>query len=209
MMDEDQLAQEIWDSLDTHEEGVSDQTKSYARGIVKMMQAGIAVFPPGSVTSDPSLNGPVLGGKGKGGKITGLNPLMISAEVVPNWDPVASTNALPEHTAVATYIMGAALLEYARGAVTGESTATASSAGILTLGAAKDGRIKKLDGEAMANAVKLATGLTGPTQKATYTVICDYIMRDARVEFKTNTVTGVYSTAGTLEGGTAAGGVIR
>jgi len=213
-MDSLLLAKQLWDleGPPVDDKGIpvppTDGIKAYAKGFVKMIQAGLATHLPGTITGSAPPGGPFAGAKADAGKILAvLGPVM--AGEASKGNPTVAPMILLEATALATYIMGAALVSFPAGSITGNSTETTAPSPGPAAGAsgAPVGKISGLTGPAMAQAAFAATGATGPNAAAHYGAMAAFVMANASVEYKVGSVVAT-CTGGQITLGAGTGGVI-
>ena len=212
----DLLATELWnlEGPPTDAQGIplppSDGIKAYASGFVKMLKAGLVTHLPGTITGSAPPGGPLAGSKAEGGKILALLGLVMAGEASKG-NPVVATQIGLEATALATYLMGAALVGLATGGITGNSTEvpppTPAPGPLVGAAGAPVGKISGLTGAAMAQVVALVTLQTGPKIVEHYSKMAEFVMANAAVEYKVGTVVGG-CTGGQLTAGAGTGGII-
>lgn len=182
---------------------VTDQMRSYARAVIDTLMAGTFANAPGTINGSAAPGGPLMGGTGVGGVVSGLSPSVWGSDLASAF-PAAPKTA-DEARDSTTYLMASALVGFASGDITGTCTATPSSAGILANGAGTDGTISGLDGSAWATAAEAP----GPLGVPFYSAVAAYLMKNASCSYASGAVTGTFAAnGGPLVAGTGIGGMI-
>jgi hypothetical protein len=179
---------------------------NYAKGYIAMLQGAIVAAPlPTGLGSAPP-GGPVAGGALTGGKFLAVVSATMAGIASEGAVPTALPGLLLECSAIAAYLMSAALINFSAGTVVGNSTATPTSPGPLAAGGASGGAISGLSGSSLASLVSAATLQSGPLQTGFYSALCDYTMSAGLAAFPTGLVQGVCTPSGQLTAGFSPGG---
>ena len=209
----DDLAKIINDSL-----GVKDGTskpieitsemKTYAKAIIDTFHACTTAHSVGTVNGGTAAASPLIAGLATGGLLVGFLPATWTAAMASGF-PKSNPAALAlEATASTGYIALAAKINYKAGSITGITTNTPLTPGILTLGAGQDGTVDALDGTAWSALVVPPLGDPARASKL-YKDIVAYISKNAKCSYAIGTVQGTAPTGGgPLTLGLAVGGTI-
>lgn len=185
---------------------VTEEMKSYAKAIITITQASIA-HTTGTVTGKTAPGAPLTDGEALNGTLIGFVPQPWIAEMTKGFP--SGPEAMKEAVASVSYLNGAAKINFTQGSIVGQCTNTAEVPGPLVAGAGTDGVIEGLSGSDWAKAVVPPIADPALSEKI-YTAIVNYIVDNIDISYPPNTVTGVCPPAdGTLEAGTAAGGIIK
>lgn len=212
-MDAKELASKILnDSLGspTDKDGkpisVTKEMQEYAAGFIAAMKAGTFLNAPGTIVGVTSAGSPLSAGLGLNG-IFATTPAPWIAKTAKGFSPVGPDLA-KEHAAVIAYVM-TNFITFAPGKITGTTTNTAESPGILNAGAGSDGKFLTVNGALCMGAVIAAGVGSGPMMIKHYAVMMQYVLEKAVGTYASGSVVGVApSGGGPLIAGAGAGGTI-
>lgn len=211
-LDSQELARKLHDALAQKTDGkgqptpISDQTLSYAKGIVAALKAAVVSNAPGTITGVTAPGSPLSGGTGSAGVMV-LTPGPMEAETLQGVPPQALPNIAKENVAIISYI-STGLVTFST--ITGTCTSSSTSPGPLAAGAGANGTITGLTGAGATGAVSAALGsVTGPDMIKHYTALINYILANATATYASGSITGVCPPGGgPLAAGAGAGGTV-
>lgn len=178
------------------------QATAYATAVINTLKGGAFAHAAGTVTGSGSPGGSLSGGAATNGVLSGLSAGTWAAGLGTAFPGATGTSG--DASASVAYLQSSAKVVFASGKVTGTCTATGSSPGPLSGGAASGGTITGLSGAAWATAAG-----HGPLGPAVYGAISTYIMANAVCAYASGKVTGAFSAGGgALSAGAGSGGSI-
>jgi hypothetical protein len=188
--------------------GTSEMT-GYAQAVINtLLVAPINHAIPGDVTGDTTAGAPLQNGAATNGIVGPLSSGVWQSALSSSFPTANPANLSVDANGSTGYISSAATSEFAAGTITGSSTATPLSPGILAAGAGANGTIEGLSGAAWAAAVMPPGADPVLTQKI-YDAISDYVEANAECEYLVGSVTGTTPAAsGPLQAGVALLGTI-
>ena len=188
----------------------TDYMRVFAKAVFDTYKAGLVANAPGTITGSAPPVSPLTGGAGSNGLMV-LIPAIWIADMMTGF-PKATGAFIPnEANASTTYSMASGKVSFASGNITGNSTATPLSPGILSAGAGSNGKIGSLVGNTWGDQVKSAAFPNGDSTliRKVYTAVADYIQTNSSVTYASGSVTGSFAIAsGPLLAGTGIGGTI-
>lgn len=183
---------------------------AYATAVVNTLQAAVVANTPGSVSATAlPVPSPILAGSASGGTMT-LMEAVWTAALAAGFPTADSGKLSSEATASTGYIASSGTVNFASGGITGLSTATPITPGILTAGEGSGGTVDDLVGDDWAASVVGSQGLASTAiAKAIFNAISTYINANAEAAYATGSINGVFTPGGgSMTAGTGVGGTI-
>lgn len=196
-MDASKLADELKEA-GGQKGSTPDEQKGFAKAIIEeIQQLGLVNFLPGTVKGNaPPSGGPLAGGNASGGVIVGPQGPTLAARMAAGMGKGPPTpQVVGFATAITTHLL-TAQVEFSSG-VTGSCTNTGAPSPGPLLGEASKGKIKGMQGKAMADLAGPALG--GPATPSLIKqcqAIVDHIQKNAEVSFLTGTIIGTCPSGG-------------
>jgi hypothetical protein len=187
----------------------SSQNTGFAKAVIDEMQAALVNNAPGTINGTaPSSGGPLIGGTGINGLITGMTPVSLAARMIAEMGfPSPSAEIIQFATAICAHLQTVGSVSFTL--ITGNCTNTPVSPGAL-IGEGSNGQIVNLSGPVLAAAIAVVYGgIVSPELLSFSTALVTYIMSNASVTYTTGSVTGVCSAGGgPIAAGAGVGGTI-
>lgn len=173
----------------------SSEVEGMATAIVDHLKTGVVNNLPGTInaTALPA-GGPITLGTGAGGTIT-----LVPGSLVPGLVAAfgSSTPQIISISSAITSFFLTGLVTFAPGTITGTSTNTPSSPGVLTLGAGSGGLITGLVPSVLATSLAAAVGSTVTSQiTGLANAITSHVLLNAEVSYPSNSINGNFIAGG-------------